>query len=124
MYNILTFHPVDGYVGLWQSDSESWQRVEVGHAKDVNVLLVALNVLTRESGVPLAKVTHIGVMPGPGSYTQIRVYVATANTLAWSLGKPLFAISQEAQMPEALLECIAHARVNQPVDPVYPTTIE
>jgi len=36
------------------------------------------------------KIDAIAIYPGPGSYTGLRIGIAVANFLAWSLGVPIF----------------------------------
>jgi tRNA A37 threonylcarbamoyladenosine modification protein TsaB len=38
--------------------------------------------------VPLAKVSKVGAVVGPGSFSRVRTGVVTANTLAYALGIP------------------------------------
>lgn len=55
-------------------------------------LSVRLDALLREAGVPPRTLAAIGVGTGPGSFTGLRVGLATAKALAWSLRVPLVGI--------------------------------
>lgn len=56
-------------------------------------LMPAIEEVYREVGISPNKTDLIAVAQGPGSYTGIRIGVATAKALAWGLGKPLVGVS-------------------------------
>lgn len=56
-------------------------------------LLSSLNKFMKKVGFDLAELDLIVVGTGPGSYTGIRVGLATAQGLAEGLGKPVFGLS-------------------------------
>jgi tRNA threonylcarbamoyladenosine biosynthesis protein TsaB len=56
-------------------------------------LLSAIDYLTREAGVDKAAIAGIAVGLGPGSFTGLRIGMATAKGLAAASGKPLFGVS-------------------------------
>lgn len=49
----------------------------------------AIEEMLEEAGVPLQKIDAIAVSAGPGSYTGIRVGIATAKGLSFALNLPL-----------------------------------
>jgi tRNA threonylcarbamoyladenosine biosynthesis protein TsaB len=51
-----------------------------------------LAAFLREMGVPPRSLRAVGVGTGPGSFTGLRVGLATAKTLAWTLSVPLVGI--------------------------------
>jgi len=55
-------------------------------------LLPAVSALLDESGVPMRDVTQVVVGRGPGSFTGVRIGVASAKGLAHGLGAPLFGV--------------------------------
>ncbi len=76
-------------------------------------LLPALNSLLGHSGITLNDVGAIAVAQGPGSFNGLRVGIATAKGLAYSLQVPIVAISTlevEAyqQLPSDLPICAMH----------------
>lgn len=56
-------------------------------------LLPLLESLLADAGVELGSVDGVAVVNGPGSFTGLRIGVATAKGLAWGCGKPLVAVS-------------------------------
>lgn len=69
-----------------------------------DALLPVIDDMLRECGAATADIGRIGVVHGPGSFTGLRIGVATAKGLAWGLGKPLFAVSSLAAMAAAMLD--------------------
>lgn len=65
------------------------------HARAVTSerILLQLDELRADLGIPLPAVTRIGVAIGPGSFTGLRVGLATAKGLAIGLDRPVVAIS-------------------------------
>jgi tRNA threonylcarbamoyladenosine biosynthesis protein TsaB len=68
------------------------------HARD---LLGEIDRLLREAGISPSELRGIGVAIGPGSFTGVRVGMATGKGLAMSLNVPLVGLST--------LEAMAHA---------------
>ncbi len=72
-------------------------------------LLERIQRLLVECDVPLSHIDGIAVATGPGSFNGVRVALATAKTLAFTLQKPLFGVStldviaaQQQQSPHIL----------------------
>ena len=61
-----------------------------GHARD---LLSRVDALIAEAGLSPRRLTGIGVAVGPGSFTGLRIGMATAKGLAYSLQIPLAGLS-------------------------------
>ena len=68
-----------------------------------DALLPVVDQVLAQAGRQLADVTLVAVTAGPGSFTGVRIGVATAKTLAWALGAELAAVSTLAAMAAALL---------------------
>jgi tRNA threonylcarbamoyladenosine biosynthesis protein TsaB len=71
------------------------------HQRHATIVLEQVQeVLDRASIAPSA-LQAIGVGTGPGSFTGLRVGMATAKTLAWSLGIPIVGISTTGALGRA-----------------------
>ncbi len=61
----------------------------------------AINDLLKSSAIPLQQLDAVAVTIGPGSYTGLRVGLATAKGLCYALGLPLITISTLKMMANA-----------------------
>jgi tRNA threonylcarbamoyladenosine biosynthesis protein TsaB len=73
------------------------------HAQD---LLAGIDLLLRDRGLPAASLSAIGVAVGPGSFTGVRVGMATCKGLAYALNVGLGGLST--------LEALARAGLRAP----------
>ena len=80
-------------VGLIRPDGGSAERVHVGGRAHAELLAPAIEEVCAVSGTGLAAIGRIAVDIGPGLFTGLRVGVATAKALAWSLSVPLLGVS-------------------------------
>jgi hypothetical protein len=124
---VLIFYPGNpSYIGLWQpSLPDLWQTQTVtsGRTSDANAVFESLHALLKKNSSTIKEVTAIGVMQGPASYTQLRSFIASANSMAWALRLPLFGFSADSVLPDNLPTLVATAHKNMPIEPVYPTQI-
>lgn len=75
----------------------------------------AIEQLLRETGISLASVDAVAVTSGPGSYTGLRVGLASAKGICYALGKPLILINT--------LEVMAHSAIVQNESGMDPLTL-
>ncbi|MEZ4387362.1 MAG: tRNA (adenosine(37)-N6)-threonylcarbamoyltransferase complex dimerization subunit type 1 TsaB [Candidatus Krumholzibacteriia bacterium] len=68
-----------------------------------DALLPVIDGMLDGTGRTLAQVDVVATTAGPGSFTGVRIGVATAKTLAWALGARLAAVSTLAAMAAELL---------------------
>jgi tRNA threonylcarbamoyl adenosine modification protein YeaZ len=66
-----------------------------GHRAD---LLVTIDRVCREAGVTPAELDAVAIGAGPGSFTGLRIGMATAKGIAFAAGKPLWAVSSLAAL--------------------------
>jgi len=70
-------------------------------------LQTAIRSLSEKTGIPLKKLDAIAVIAGPGSYTGLRVAMASAKGLCYALDKPLITISSLTALAD-----LAHQQKN------------
>ncbi len=63
-----------------------------------NLLTIMIQDLMKSCNLEFSDVDGIAVSKGPGSYTGLRIGVSTAKGLAYTLGRPLIAVSTLAAM--------------------------
>ena len=63
-----------------------------GHFTHSENLHLFIETVMTTAGVPLSSLDAIAVSAGAGSYTGLRIGVATAKGLCFALGKPLIGI--------------------------------
>ncbi|HEY7917037.1 MAG TPA: tRNA (adenosine(37)-N6)-threonylcarbamoyltransferase complex dimerization subunit type 1 TsaB [Acidimicrobiales bacterium] len=80
-------------VGLIRHDGGSAERVHLGGRAHAELLAPAIEEVCAVSGTEVTDIERIAVDVGPGLFTGLRVGVATAKALAWSLSVPLLGVS-------------------------------
>jgi len=68
-----------------------------------DALLPVVAEMLAEASADLSRIGAVGVTRGPGSFTGVRIGVATAKGLAFGLGVPLVAVPTLAAMAAAML---------------------
>ncbi|HVG16805.1 MAG TPA: tRNA (adenosine(37)-N6)-threonylcarbamoyltransferase complex dimerization subunit type 1 TsaB [Chitinophagaceae bacterium] len=82
-----------------QKDHASWLHLAILH-------------LVKQQGLSVKNIDAIAISAGPGSYTGLRVGMATAKGLCYTMDKPLIFIST--------LQMMASAAINEDVDLLCP----
>jgi tRNA threonylcarbamoyl adenosine modification protein YeaZ len=72
------------------------------HQRHATIVLEQIQEVLDRAGIKPAALRAIGVGTGPGSFTGLRVGIATAKTLAWSLDVPIVGISTTDALTRAL----------------------
>ena len=65
-----------------------------------NDLLVTIDRLCREAAIAPTELDAIAIGAGPGSFTGLRIGMATAKGIAFAAGKPLWAVSSLAALAQ------------------------
>lgn len=73
---------------------------EANHSEE---LIKNIDALIEDNSISKADISKIVIVSGPGSYTGLRVGVATANAMAYALNIPIFGIKTEQK---ELLEAV------------------
>lgn len=73
----------------------------------------AIQQLFQNTSYQLSDIDAISVSNGPGSYTGLRVGLASAKGLCFALNKPLIALNTLQIMAQA---AISHVQKNEPID--------
>lgn len=74
-------------LGLFDKNLHLFEFTTENQSDDI---LPAIKGILKKFKTSLKKIRAILVHKGPGSYTGVRVGMAVANTLAWSLDIPIF----------------------------------
>lgn len=83
---------------LWRGDALLRERTAEGGRPTAEALLPALDALLAESGIALPAVEAFAVSIGPGSFTGLRIGVATVKGLAFGTGRRAFGVSTLAAL--------------------------
>lgn len=71
---------------------------EAGSKKHNSTMLSYIDTLLHNNGLEINDIDYFGVVVGPGSFTGIRVGVATINAFALALNKPVIEIISLEQL--------------------------
>jgi tRNA threonylcarbamoyladenosine biosynthesis protein TsaB len=74
-------------------------------------LLVAIDRVCRDAGVAPAALDAVAVGAGPGSFTGLRIGMATAKGIAFAADRPLWAVSSLAALADDALRELADAQL-------------
>ena len=88
-----------GSVAWQDSESRQGDHIELEGRSYAETLMDAINQTIKMSGLELRDFSALVVVNGPGSFTGIRVGVATVKGLSEASGVPIIAISRLAVMP-------------------------
>ena len=116
---------------LWGEEgliAQNFQQSGLTHSR---TLLPMAHDLLKNCGVNLSQVDVIAVAAGPGSFTGLRIGVATAKGLAWGEDKDCAACSTLESMawplafyPDAVIVCAMDARRKQVYNALFQTNGE
>ena len=81
-------------VGLFKDNKELILKNEEAHNDLSSKVLPTIRLILEESKIKLEDIDEIYVVNGPGSFTGVRIGVTIAKTLAVSLNKPIYEVSE------------------------------
>lgn len=99
--------------GIAIADAQGRVRAEAHHATAGRGadLLVAIDRLCREAKVAPAALSAVAIGAGPGSFTGLRIGMATAKGIAFAARRPLWAVSSLAALADDALHELASAQL-------------
>jgi tRNA threonylcarbamoyladenosine biosynthesis protein TsaB len=80
-------------VGLAGDDGIIISKASEPRSKNKNTLHQFIKVITEEAGINLANIDGVALAIGPGSFTGLRVGLAVAKGICWSLNLPMAGVS-------------------------------
>ncbi len=98
-----------GWAGVALLRDERAVAVHQVHAprQGARVLLESVDAVLAAGGIELADIALFAATTGPGSFTGIRIGLATARALAWALGRPLVGVGTLDALAAPLLGAAA-----------------
>lgn len=93
-----------GNVGIAKNGESLWNVQSDDQYNHAAFVQPAIEEVLKQSGYRLTDVDAIGVIAGPGSYTGIRVAMASAKGLCYALNKPLLTVNTLEVMTLAAIE--------------------
>jgi tRNA threonylcarbamoyladenosine biosynthesis protein TsaB len=98
-----------GSLALVRGDQVLLEYSLESHNSYLTRLMPGVAAILKNTGTEAADLAAVAVSAGPGNFTGLRIGLATAKTLAWSLGRPL--------VPVPTMEVLA-AQVPPQPDPI------
>jgi tRNA threonylcarbamoyladenosine biosynthesis protein TsaB len=98
-----------GSLALVRGDQVLLEYSLESHKSYLTRLMPGVAAILNDTGTDMADLAAVAVSVGPGNFTGLRIGLATAKTLAWSLGHPL--------VPVPTMEVLAAQIPPQP-DPI------
>ncbi len=80
-------------VSIINEEGEAVTELSMDMMSHLRLLMPMVSRVTERAGVKKTEITHIAVTVGPGSFTGIRIGMATAKTLAQAWNVPMIALS-------------------------------
>lgn len=87
-------------------------------------LLVALDDVCKRAGVSPRELDAVAIGAGPGSFTGLRIGMATAKGIAFAAKRPLWAVSSLAALAHDALEALANQQLFTHVDGVIVAALD
>ena len=101
------------FVALSNDGKIMIKRDNVVQNQHASFIHIAIKELFETAGIPMDSIAAIAVVNGPGSYTGLRVGLATAKGICYTLDKPLILLNTLHLMAIAIgIKYIKEAKVN------------
>ncbi len=102
----------NGFVGLSLNDAVIACQSSADQKEHASFLQPAVRQLMYDAGKTMADIDAVAVAIGPGSYTGLRVGLASAKGFSYALQKPLIAINTLKIIALATLEAAVQQNIN------------
>ena len=108
-----------GAVGLSAHGTVIAYQESVSQKDHASFLQPAILQIMKDAGRSLKDIDAVAVTIGPGSYTGLRVGLASAKGLCFALGKPLVTVSTLQVMAQASIQNYLHSKSLNTLSPVF-----
>ncbi|MBN1779265.1 MAG: tRNA (adenosine(37)-N6)-threonylcarbamoyltransferase complex dimerization subunit type 1 TsaB [Candidatus Buchananbacteria bacterium] len=110
-------------IAVVQKDKIVDKKIISAQYRQSEKLLPGIDQLLRKNKLNLKKLTGLAVVVGPGPFTAIRIGIATANALAFSLNLPILSLDKKDivdinQLPD-LISKKNHKKISKLAVPKY-----
>jgi tRNA threonylcarbamoyladenosine biosynthesis protein TsaB len=106
-------------IGLFEKNIELAYEVWQAHRALAETIHAKIDEILNKNNKSLKEVNGIVVYSGPGSFTGLRIGLATANALAYGLEVPIVGIEGEEKWLQKGLEMISLGQNDKAVMPAY-----
>ena len=100
-------------IGLVQHNTWLVKKKFTARYRQAELLLPAIDKLLASRQQSLKQLKAVAVVSGPAPFTAVRIGVATANALAWSLGLPVFSCTLTEFASLAALASVVEKKFKQ-----------
>jgi len=107
----------DGSIALARDGCVLDTRIGDGSRTHAERLPLAIGSLLEQHGLDVADIGLFAVAAGPGSFTGLRIGIATIQGLAFGTGRPVVAVSALDALAAATAEAYRLARSQRPLPP-------
>ena len=112
------------YLGLYLNNCLISNSIKLVPGQLSKIILKEINSLFSKNNISITDLGAIIVNQGPGSYTSLRIGIAVANTLCWSLNVPVYGCKHNQYL--SVLEKIKKVKqigFNNTIDAYYQQAI-
>lgn len=108
-----------GAVGLSLNDTIISSKESESQKEHASFLQPAIVMIMKQAGKSLCDIDALSVTIGPGSYTGLRVGLASAKGLCYALGKPLITVNTLQVMALAAIQTYTAANKSNNQSPLF-----
>lgn len=106
-------------IALIEGDRVAKNKIVKSERKHSEKLLKSIQALLKSAKAALSDIKGVAAVKGPGSFTSLRIGIATANALAYGLGIPVIGVSSEQKL-ESVSKLFARRKSKRAIHVVVP----